>query len=167
MRARLILVAVAALTALLTSSGSLAALQLRPTAEPPPQLIGTWRLNVAKSKYSPGPPLRSETRVYTKQADGVKGVVSRVYGDGRTEKFEYMANFGKDMMVTGIPEYDSVTLRKVDDLTSDAVLSHAGTVYGVARRVIATDGKTMTITFDRKSSETPVHNVAVYDKVAN
>ena len=65
-------------------------------------------------------------RVYTRSADGVKGVVSRVYADGRAERFEYMANFGKDIMVTGIPDYDSVTLRKVDDLTSDAVLSHAG-----------------------------------------
>ena len=136
-------------------------------AEPPPQLIGTWRLNVAKSKYSPGPALRSETRVYARSADGVKGVVSRVYSDGRAERFEYMANFGKDIMVTGIPEYDSVTLRKVDDLTSDAVLSHAGNVYGVARRTIAADGRTMTITFDRKSQEARVHNVAVYDKVEN
>ena len=167
MRARLLAATLAALAVLLTTSGSLHALQVRSTAEPPPQLIGTWRLNVAKSKYSPGPPLRSETRVYTKQADGVKGVVARVYGDGRAEKFDYMANFGKDLMVTGIDEYDSVTLRKVDDLTSDAVLSHAGTVYGVARRAISADGKTMTITFDRKSSETPVHNVAVYDKVMN
>ena len=167
MRARLLAVTLAALVSLFMTSGALDAFQQRSTAEPPPQLIGTWRLNVAKSKYSPGPPLRSETRVYTKQTDGVKGVVSRVYSDGRSERFEYMANFGKDMMVTGIPEYDSVTLRKIDDLTSDAVLSHAGTVYGVARRVIGADGKTMTITFDRKSSETPVHNVAVYDKVGN
>ena len=167
MRARLLVVTLAAVVALVATSGVLDAFQLRATAEPPPQLIGSWRLNVARSKYSPGPPLRSETRVYTKGADGVKGVVSRVYGDGRAERFEYLANFGKDMMVTGIEEYDSVTLRKVDDLTSDAVLSHAGIVYGVARRVISADGKTMTITFDRKSSETPVHNVAFYDKVGN
>jgi len=140
--------------------------QLRSTAEPPPQLIGTWRLNVAKSKYSPGPPLRSETRVYSRQSDGVKGVVSRVHGDGRSERFEYMANFGQDIVVTGVPDYDRVTLRKVDDLTSDAVLSHAGNVYGVARRTIAADGRSMTITFDRKSTEERVHNVAVYDKVA-
>jgi len=123
MRARLLVATLAAVVTLLTASGALSAFQLRSTAEPPPQLIGSWRLNVAKSKYSPGPPLRSETRVYTKQADGVRGVVSRVYSDGRKEQFEYMANFGKDMMVTGIPEYDSVTLRKIDDLTSDAVLS--------------------------------------------
>ena len=167
MRARLLAVALAALAALLTTPDSLNALQLRAAAEPPAQLIGTWRLNVAKSKYSPGPPLRSETRVYSRGPDGVMGVVSRVYSDGRAEKFEYMANFGKDMMVTGIEEYDTVTLRKVDDLTSDAVLSHAGIVYGVARRAISADGKIMTITFDRKSSETPVHNVAVYDKVGN
>jgi len=141
--------------------------QLRPTADPPPQLIGTWRLNVAKSKYAPGPAPRSETRVYRRQADGVHGVVTRVHADGRTEKFEYAANFGKDMMVTGIQEYDSVTLRKVDDLTSDAVLSHAGNVYGVARRAIAPDGKSMTITFDRKSNDLRIHNVALYEKTAD
>ena len=93
--------------------------------------------------------------------------MSRVLADGRTEKFEYMANFGKDIMVTGIPEYDAVTLRKVDELTSDAVLSHAGTVYGVARRAIAPDGRSMTITFDRKSDDLRIHNVAVYEKIAN
>ena len=165
MRPRLLLVALAVVS--LPVVPTVHALQLRSTAEPPSQLIGTWRLNVAKSKYSPGPPLRSETRVYARSAEGVKGVVSRVYSDGRAERFEYMANFGKDIMVTGIPEYDSVTLRKVDELTSDAVLSHAGNVYGVARRTIAADGRTMTITFDRKSQEARVHNVAVYDKVEN
>ena len=141
--------------------------QLRPTADPPPQLIGTWRLNIAKSKYTPGPAPRSETRVYRRQADGVHGVVTRMQADGRTEKFEYTASFGKDLMVTGIPDYDTVTLRKIDELTSDAVLSHAGNVYGTARRAIAADGKTMTITFDRKSDELRVHNVAVYEKIAD
>ncbi|HVG71773.1 MAG TPA: hypothetical protein VM819_12730 [Vicinamibacterales bacterium] len=167
MRPRLLLAVLAAFVVSLPLAPTVRADQFRATAEPPPQLIGTWRLNVGKSKYSPGPPLRSETRVYTRSADGVKGVVSRVYSDGRAERFEYMANFGKDIMVTGIPEYDSVTLRKVDELTSDAVLSHAGNVYGVARRSIAADGRTMTITFDRKSQEARVHNVAVYDKVEN
>ena len=164
MRARLLLVVFAVVAALVRNASPLEA-QQRSTAEPPPQLIGTWRLNVAKSKYAPGPPLRSETRMYTRQSDGVKGVVSRVHGDGRAERFEYAANFGQDIVVTGVPDYDRVTLRKVDELTSDAVLSHAGNVYGVARRTIAADGKSMTITFDRKSTEERIHNVAVYDKV--
>jgi hypothetical protein len=132
MRARLLALSVAILAIQVSAPAPVGALQLRTTAEPPPQLIGT-----------------------------------RVHADGRPERFEYMANFGRDIMVTGIPEYDAVTLRKVDDLTSDAVLSHAGTVYGVARRTVAADGKTMTITFDRKSTEARIHNVAVYDKVSN
>ena len=167
MRGRLTGSISAVLAIAIATSAAIGAAQLRTAAEPPPQLIGTWRLNVVKSKYSPGPPLKSETRVYTREPDGVKGVVARVYADGRNEKFEYLANFGKEMMVTGIPEYDAVTLRKVDELTSDAVLSHAGNVYGVARRVISQDGKTMTITFDRKSNEIRIHNVAVYDKIQN
>ncbi len=161
---------VGALTCLLVfvaASVSGLARQIRSPAEPPPQLVGTWRLNVAKSRYSPGPALRSETRVYTRQSDGIKGVVNRVYSDGRPETFEYIANFGREYMVTGTPDYDAVTLRKIDELTSDAVLSHAGTVYGVARRALSADGRTMTITFDRKNAETPVHNVAVYDKTSN
>jgi hypothetical protein len=155
------------LIAMLLVMSSAPVAQIRPAAEPPPQLIGTWQLNVAKSKYSPGPPLRSETRVYARKADSVHGVVTRVHRDGRMEKFEYVANFGNDHVVTGIPEYDRVTLRRVDELTSDAVLSHAGTVFGVAHRTIAQDGRTMTITFDRKNAETPVHNVAFYDKIGN
>ena len=143
------------------------AAQFRPTAEPPPQLIGTWRLVLTKSKYSPGPPPRSETRVYRRQSDGVHGIVSRVLADGKTEKFEYVANFGQDIVVTGIADYDRVTLRKVDELTSDAVLSHAGNVYGVARRAVAQDGRSMTITFDRKSNDLRVHNIAVYEKAAD
>ena len=128
-------------------------------------LIGTWRLNVAKSKYSPGPPIKQETRVYKRGPEGVEGVVTRTFADGRAEHFEYIANFGREYMVTGNPQYDAVTLRRVDENASEAVLTHAGAVYGVARREISPDGKSMTITFDRKNADTPVHNVAVYDKL--
>ena len=46
------------------------------------------------------------------------------------------------------------------------MLSHAGRVYGVARRVIASDGRSMTITFRRENQSGPsVYNVAVYDRI--
>ena len=167
MRARLLVVTCTAFALQFAISTPLGALQHRSTAEAPPQLIGTWRLNVAKSKYSPGPAAsignarlfpsgRRRQRRRLSRARRWTAREVRVHGELRQGHHGHRH-----------PEYDSVTLRKVDDLTSDAVLSHAGTVYGVARRTIAADGKTMTITFDRKSSETPVHNVAVYDKVAN
>jgi hypothetical protein len=162
MRARLLVVA-AILFA--SAAGSLAQTETSLNDAPPPQLLGTWRLNVEKSKYSPGPPLRAEMRVYTQRADGVTGVVTRTYADGETERYEYIANFGGEYMVTGTPAYDAVKLKRIDQLASEAWLSHAGMLYGIARRVITPDGKTMTITFDRKDNDRPVHNVAIYDKV--
>ena len=132
--------------------------------EEPVILLGTWRLNVSKSKYSPGPPIREETRVYTRMPDGIQGVVTRTHADGHVERFEYNANFGREQMVTGNPDYDAVTLRKIDEFTSASTLTHAGSVYGVGRRVISPEGKTMTLTFDRVNADKPVHNIAVYEK---
>jgi len=132
--------------------------------EEPVILLGTWRLNVAKSRYSPGPPIREETRVYTRTPEGVQGVVTRTHADGRVERFEYNANFGHERMVTGNPDYDAVTLRKIDEYNSAVTLTHAGSVYGVGRRAISPDGRTLTLTFDRQNADRPVHNVAVYEK---
>jgi hypothetical protein len=164
MRARFPVVA-AVLLVIATASPASAQFAATKQDEAPDALLGTWKLNVAKSKYSPGPAMRGETRVYTRGAEGVTGVVSRTYGDGEMERYEYIANFGGEYMVTGNPAYDAVKLRRVDELASEAILSHAGMIYGVARRVISADGKSMTITFDRKDKDTPIHNVAVYDKV--
>jgi hypothetical protein len=130
-------------------------------------LLGTWRLDLEKSSYFPGPGPRSETRTYTADKDGVQGVINRVYADGHTEVIEYRANYDHEQAVTGTPAYDAITLKKVDDYTSESVLSHAGMVYGTARRVISPDGSTMTIAFERKTREDTIRNVAVYRRVPN
>jgi hypothetical protein len=48
-------------------------------------LIGTWRLNLDKSKFSPGPPPRSATLTYTLKSDEFSFVFLRRlrFGDGR------------------------------------------------------------------------------------
>ena len=128
------------------------------------RLLGTWRLDLAKSKYSPGPPLRSETRVYTRDGKGVKGVIDRVYGDGRREVIEYRAEVDIDVPVSGSKAYDAIRFKVVDELTTEGVLSHAGRVFGSSRRVIAPDGETMTITFRREEPGDMVNNFAIYRK---
>lgn len=130
-------------------------------------LLGTWRLDLAKSKYFPGPAPLSETRIYTADKNGVQGVINRLHVDRHAEIIEYRADFGRDQMVTGTPAYDAITLKKVDDHTAESTLSHAGIVYGTARRVISADGQTMTITFERKTADDTVRNVAVYHRVPN
>jgi len=132
----------------------------------PDQLVGAWRLDVAKSRYRPGPAPTSETRTYVRMGENVVGVIQREFAGGRRERIEYTANYDREYPVTGTEDYDMVVLKRIDRSTSEAVLSHAGRVFGTARRVVAPDGKSMTITF-RRDSETGVSvlNFAYYDRL--
>ena len=136
------------------------------SSQDPDQLVGAWRLIVEKSRYRPGPAPTSETRTYTRQGENVLGVIQREFADGRRVRIEYTANYDREYPVTGTEDYDHVVLKRIDRQTSEAVLSHAGRVFGTARRVIAADGKSMTITFRRDSeSGVSVLNSAYYEKL--
>ena len=128
--------------------------------------IGTWKLNVAKSTFRPGPPPVAETRIYKSQPEGVKTTVTTVWADRMSTTVEYPANYdGKDYPVSGSREVDAVALSRMDDHTSAATLKHAGKEIGVARRVVSPDGKTMTISYKGINTRgDQVDNVAVYDK---
>ena len=137
---------------------------------PPPYVaardpaVGTWRLNLQKSKYYPGPAPQSETRSYEADGDLLKCTIRRVDGKGRAETIAYEANYDNPYPVTGSPDYDAIIMTRVDDRTAESVLSHAGRVFGIARRVLAPDGMTMTITL-RREAEVLTNNVAFYERV--
>jgi len=75
---------------------SLRAAQTPPVAEQD-QLIGTWQLNVAKSRYAPGPGPISETRTYTRGPNGVEGTIQRRFQDGRSERIEYISEYDREI----------------------------------------------------------------------
>jgi hypothetical protein len=127
-------------------------------------VIGQWRLDVSKSKYSPGPGPKSETRTYRSTEDGLRAVIVRTHRDGRVETIEYEADYDSVNHVIGTPDYDAVKLTRVNAYTSEATLSHAGKLFGTARRTIAPDGLSMTIEFRQEAPRT-IHNVAHYMKV--
>jgi len=128
-------------------------------------LLGLWQLDLMKSTYFPGPAPRSETRAYRADATGVLGVIKRTHANGRVETIEWRADYDREQAVTGTPAYDAIVLKRIDDLTAESTLSHAGIVYGTARRVISADGNTLTITFQRKTADETIRNIAVYHRV--
>ena len=157
--------AVGTLVAVITAP--LAAQRAPAPPKAPDHLVGVWQVNAAKSRYFPGPAPTSETRTYTRDGDSVVGVILRTFKDGRRERIEYAANFDREYPVMGTEDYDHVVLKRIDEYTSEAVLSHAGRVYGIARRTIASDDKSMTITFRRENETGPsVYNVVYYDRIA-
>jgi hypothetical protein len=127
-------------------------------------LIGAWQLDLVKSRYTPGPPPRSEVRTYMRDKEGVKGTIRRRLQDGREEVIEYRADFDHEYPVMGAAAYDTIRLKRIDAHTAEAVLSHAGRVFGTARRTVSDDGRTLTITFRQENQGILESNVAVYRK---
>ena len=130
------------------------------------RIIGKWVLDPSKSTYKPGPGPIADIRTYARGPNGLVGTIQRRFADGRSQQIEYIAEYDREYPVTGTDEYDHLLLKRIDEYTAEAVLSHANKVYGTARRRIAQDGKTMTITFNRNlgGAGVPVANVSVYDK---
>ncbi len=139
--------------------------QARPTADED-LILGTWHLNLAKSKYSPGPTPENQVRTYEAHRDGVKATIKTTYADGRSTIIQYIANYNRmEYPVTGSTDFDTIALTKVDAYTAEANMTHGGREVGLARRVISKDGRTMTITYRGTDSEgTRIDNVTVYEK---
>src|SRR4029453_5877856 len=78
-------------------------------AQTPVPGMGSWKLNVAKSKFTPGPSPKSSTVTFTAAGQGVKAVIDTVGADGAKIHWEYTADFdAKPQPVTGKPAGDLV-----------------------------------------------------------
>lgn len=126
-------------------------------------LVGTWNLNVAKSKA----PFKSGTTVVEAVGDGIKFTVDLVGTDGTKSHWEFTANYdGKDNPVTGNSPYgDTVAVTRVNARTTRIVGKYSGKPSTTHTIVVSADGKTRTTT--AKGTDTtgkPVDSVSFYEK---
>jgi hypothetical protein len=129
--------------------------------------VGTWKLNVAKSKFSPGPAPKSATTIITAVGAGTKVVVDQVQADGTTRHWEFTGNYdGKDSAVTGNnPDADTVARTRVNANSVKVVAKKGGKVTTSQTSVVSADGKTRTVTTTgTNAAGVAVNNVAVYEK---
>lgn len=127
--------------------------------------LGTWKLNVAKSKYSSGPPPKSSTTTYEAWEGGVRAVTESVGADSATSRVEYAAKFdGKDYPSKG-SSYQVVALKRIDDDAFEVSFKHRGRVMVVVRSVVSKDGKTRTQTATGTTFEgTPFTNTLIFER---
>ena len=109
--------------------------------------VGTWKLNVAKSQFNAGPPLRSLTVKVEPAGQGEKVTTEGVNADGTHIAIGYTANFdGTDYLLTGSQMASTVALKRIDARTTERTDKKAdGTVAVTRRRIVSQDGQTMTI----------------------
>src|SRR5882757_8531108 len=127
--------------------------------------MGTWKLNEAKSKFSPGAP-KNTTVVYEAAGDSVKVTVDGVGADGKPSHNEWTGKFdGKDYPVTGDSSADTRSYKRVDAHTLKFVVKSGGTAILTGLITISADGKTRIVkaTGATKTGK-KVNYTAVYDK---
>ena len=128
--------------------------------------VGTWKLNLEKSKYSPGPAPKSATLTIEAHDGGIKYTAHGENAQGSPVHIEFTAKYdGQDNPATGSPEYNSIALKRIDADTIESTTKKDGTVMVTMRTVISQDGKTRTVTFKGKNAAgQDVNHVIVYEK---
>jgi hypothetical protein len=130
-------------------------------SEPP---IGLWQLNLAKSKFSPGPGPKSMILNYQREGTNGKVTLVGIDAEGNPIVFMEAGDLGKPHPVTS-PVYDASAAAPVGAYTVDYTRTKAGKVVLTGTRIMSPDGKTLTFT----STGTNVNgqqgdDIAVYDK---
>ena len=134
----------------------------------PDPLVGTWKLDVAKSKFTPGPGPKSATVVVEPvgKAKGIKVSIDAVNADGSPMKWGFTTERdGKEVPVTGNPAYDAATTTMATPTSGTTVYKKGGKTVMTSKAALSADGKTMTLTgtgTDAKGQA--VHAVSVYTK---
>ena len=130
------------------------------------QHSGTWKMNPAKSKYSPGPTPRSVTVKVDCDENGIKLDAEGTNQDGTPTHVEYSAKFdGKNYPIIGTYA-DTVSVKRIDANTIQSTLRKKdGQLMLIVTTTVSTDGKTRTSTFKGTDGQGhDINNIVVYDK---
>jgi hypothetical protein len=129
--------------------GSVFALALsvaRPTSPDDP-VLGTWKLNVEKSKFVPGPGWQSQIRVYQISPAGILVTWTGLDAKGEKMQVSYTYKYdGRDYPMAGSRSYDTLNAVRVDARTVKSEEKRSGKTVGIAVRTVSPDGKILTIT---------------------
>lgn len=127
--------------------------------------MGTWKLNEAKSKITPGMG-KNTTVTYEAAGENVKVTVEGIDRDGKPLHNEWTGKFdGKDYPVTGDPTSDARSYTIVDDHTLSLTIKKDGKTTVTGQIVVAADGKTRTVTTSGTDSKgKKFENMSTYDK---
>ena len=126
--------------------------------------VGSWTLNVAKSKFNPGPAPQSGTRTW--DASGMV-MVKGINAAGKETSYGYtIKDDGKEYATMGaIPNTaDKISAKKVDANTYEAKFTKAGKQVETTSFKLSNGGKTLTIHAKGTSPAGPFDNLQVWEK---
>ena len=127
---------------------------------------GTWKLNLAKSKFSSAAPFKSVMVTIHPVGAATMTMVESVGADGAKLNWNYTGAYdGKDVPVAGNPAFDAAVRKSVNATTTETTYKKGGKVMSVQTNVLSADGKTLTVTAKGMDEQgRPVTNVMVFER---
>jgi hypothetical protein len=130
--------------------------------------VGTWKLNLAKSKFSGTQAPKSEVRTVVTQGDGEKVTYEGVAADGSRIAYSFTTTLdGKDSPFSGAHIFggDSVAVRRVDANTTASVVKKSGKTLVTLTTVVSKDGRVTTQTAQGTNAQgQPISFTTLWDK---
>lgn len=127
---------------------------------------GNWKLNAAKSKYTPAAQAKYDTIKIDAAGDSMKVTLDGTDSAGKEVHAQWTGKYdAKEYPVTGSPDIDSLAYTKVNDHNYQSTTKKGGKTMGTSKIVYSADGKSRTVTSsgtDAKGQK--VNATAVYDK---
>jgi hypothetical protein len=135
--------------------------------------IGVWKLNVAASKYDPGPAPKESARTVEDWGGGLILVTGRgTDAQGNPTWGDYVFRFdGRDYPYASSPSTNTppgpatISYKRIDASTFENTVKRGGKVTGTNAYTVSKDGKTLT---QRQKSTNaqgqPANNVLVWER---
>ena len=123
--------------------------------------VGTWKLNLAKSKFDTGPAPRSNALTFEAVGQGLKVTAAGVDAQGNSTNVvigPYLYD-GRSYPAPSASAFDASTYKMINDSTVEITRTKEGKVILTETRVLSTDGKTLTFT-----TEGQANNIEVYER---
>jgi hypothetical protein len=128
--------------------------------------VGTWKLNVEKSTFSPGPVPKSDILKIGAQDSALKLLGNGVDAEGKSGHYELSLIFDeKDYPSVGFPGVDTTSSKRINTNNIVTIDKRAGKEVGSWRFTASKDGKTLTCATKGKDAKGQNISLAmVYDK---
>jgi hypothetical protein len=135
----------ASIMASICTAAILTTIAVAASADSQGPFVGTWVLNVAKSTFDPGPPMKSHVATITEApGGGFHESIDLVESDGTRTHMEFTTPLdGKYVPVTGTDYADSVSLTKTGDRSFKYSFRKAGKRIESGTFTVSEDGKTL------------------------
>lgn len=132
-------------------------------------LLGTWKVNLEKSKFASGMAPKSLTRTVSADGDKVTYSFEGESNDGTAMKYGFTVMYdGKDYEISGsgMPfGADHIAIKRINSHNYSATLKRDGKAVATSASTVSKDGKMTTLKMAGKDAkDQQVESTVVYDK---